>query len=342
MPPPASRRRCRRPGEDAWPSGAGGRPATPSEPGGVRRLPAGGRAIRTGTAAAVLAEPPGTTRSRGREGPAWRPADGRGTGPAARRLTQRGRPGPPRRAGACRDTPRRRGPDRAVRDAARAGRRPLPRRGARVHPPGRAGSARGSGRRAGVGAVGPGSRRRLRDARGSGPGRGGAGRSGPAARGRAARPAHHDGRRRAGALVRRGAATRRRSWRRSHWAEGRGLPLRVLGGGSNLVVADAGVDGLVLRVALRGLAAREAGSAVELTAAAGEPWDDVVRFAVERGWAGLECLSGIPGLVGATPIQNVGAYGQEVSDTVAAVRVLDRADPDGRDAPAGGVRVRLP
>ena len=71
--------------------------------------------------------------------------------------------------------------------------------------------------------------------------------------------------------------------------------------------------------------AREAGSAVELTAAAGEPWDDVVRYAVERGWAGLECLSGIPGLVGATPIQNVGAYGQEVSDTIAAVRALDRA-----------------
>jgi UDP-N-acetylmuramate dehydrogenase len=108
------------------------------------------------------------------------------------------------------------------------------------------------------------------------------------------------------------------------WAEERGLPLRVLGGGSNLVVADAGVETLVLRVALRGLAVREAESAVELTAAAGEPWDGVVRFAVERGWAGLECLSGIPGLVGATPIQNVGAYGQEVSDTIAAVRALDR------------------
>jgi UDP-N-acetylmuramate dehydrogenase len=110
------------------------------------------------------------------------------------------------------------------------------------------------------------------------------------------------------------------------WARARELPLRILGGGSNLVVADAGVDGLVLRVAIRGIAAREAGSSVELTAAAGEPWDDVVRLAVERGWAGLECLSGIPGLVGATPIQNVGAYGQEVSDTIASVRVLDRAE----------------
>jgi UDP-N-acetylmuramate dehydrogenase len=108
-------------------------------------------------------------------------------------------------------------------------------------------------------------------------------------------------------------------------AEARGLSLRVLGGGSNLVVSDAGVDALVLRVALRGLSARELRPAVELTAAAGEPWDDVVRYAVERGWAGLECLSGIPGLVGATPIQNVGAYGQEVSDTIAAVRALDRA-----------------
>jgi len=108
------------------------------------------------------------------------------------------------------------------------------------------------------------------------------------------------------------------------WATGRGLPVRVLGGGSNLVIADEGVDGLVLKIALRGVTTRETPSAVEMTAAAGEPWDDLVRHTVERGWAGLECLSGIPGLVGATPIQNVGAYGQEVSDTVTAVRALDR------------------
>jgi len=107
------------------------------------------------------------------------------------------------------------------------------------------------------------------------------------------------------------------------WARGHGLPLRVLGGGSNVVVPDEGVDALVMHVALRGLDTRESSGAVELTAAAGEPWDDLVRFTVERGWAGLECLSGIPGLVGATPIQNVGAYGQEVSDTITAVRVLD-------------------
>ena len=108
------------------------------------------------------------------------------------------------------------------------------------------------------------------------------------------------------------------------WATRGGLPFRVLGGGSNLVVADEGVDGLVVKIGLRGVTAREVAGAVEVTAAAGEPWDDLVRMTVERGWAGLECLSGIPGLVGATPIQNVGAYGQEVSDTVTTVRALDR------------------
>ena len=110
------------------------------------------------------------------------------------------------------------------------------------------------------------------------------------------------------------------------WARARGLALRVLGGGSNVVVADAGVGGLVVRLATRGVEARARGDAVELTAAAGEAWDPLVAHAVARGWAGLECLSGIPGLVGATPIQNVGAYGQEVSDTIRAVRVLDTRD----------------
>src|SRR5207237_5735513 len=107
------------------------------------------------------------------------------------------------------------------------------------------------------------------------------------------------------------------------WAKARGVPLRVLGGGSNLVIADEGVDALVVKVDLRGVHPREVDGTVELTAAAGEPWDDLVRRAVEQGWAGLECLSGIPGLVGATPTQNVGAYGQEVSDTVSEVRALD-------------------
>jgi len=114
----------------------------------------------------------------------------------------------------------------------------------------------------------------------------------------------------------------------AEWARRRSLALRVLGGGSNLIVADEGVDGLVVHMALRGVSVRRSGAWVELTAAAGEPWDHLVGHAVERGWAGLECLSGVPGLVGATPIQNVGAYGQEVSDAITEVRALDR--PAGR------------
>jgi UDP-N-acetylmuramate dehydrogenase len=109
------------------------------------------------------------------------------------------------------------------------------------------------------------------------------------------------------------------------WARIRNLPLMVLGGGSNLVVADEGVEGLVVKIALRGVHTREAHGAVEVIAAAGEPWDALVCTSVERGWAGFECLSGIPGLVGATPMQNVGAYGQEVSETVIFVRALDCA-----------------
>jgi UDP-N-acetylmuramate dehydrogenase len=112
------------------------------------------------------------------------------------------------------------------------------------------------------------------------------------------------------------------------WARRRSCPLRVLGGGSNLVIADEGIDGLVLRIGLRGVTSRIADDMVEVTAAAGEPWDDFVGMTVSRGWAGLECLSGIPGLVGATPIQNVGAYGQDVSETVSALRVMDRRTGD--------------
>ncbi len=91
-----------------------------------------------------------------------------------------------------------------------------------------------------------------------------------------------------------------------------------------MVVADAGVDGLVVRMSQRGLARSEDGGETLWTVAAGEPWDSVVERAVAEGLAGLECLSGIPGTAGATPIQNVGAYGQEVSEVVARVRVLDR------------------
>jgi UDP-N-acetylmuramate dehydrogenase len=107
------------------------------------------------------------------------------------------------------------------------------------------------------------------------------------------------------------------------WARSRGLSLFVLGGGSNVVVADAGFAGLVLRVAIRGIETRFAGDRVILTAGAGEEWDQIVAMSVERGWAGLECLSGIPGRVGATPIQNVGAYGQETSEALLSLEALD-------------------
>jgi UDP-N-acetylmuramate dehydrogenase len=108
------------------------------------------------------------------------------------------------------------------------------------------------------------------------------------------------------------------------FADRRGLPLFVLGGGSNLVVADAGFPGLVVQMTGRGVTFRPDGDRVLCEVAAGEPWDGVVAQSVARGLAGLECLSGIPGSTGATPIQNVGAYGQEVADTVARVRALDR------------------
>jgi len=109
------------------------------------------------------------------------------------------------------------------------------------------------------------------------------------------------------------------------WARDRGIPTLVLGGGSNLLVADRGFDGLVLRPLVRGVDARDRDGAVEVDAGAGERWDDLVARAVASGWAGVECLSGIPGDVGATPIQNVGAYGQEVAETIARVRAVERA-----------------
>jgi UDP-N-acetylmuramate dehydrogenase len=110
-------------------------------------------------------------------------------------------------------------------------------------------------------------------------------------------------------------------------ADSRGEPLLVLGGGSNLVVADAGFDGTVLQVATHGVeVAAHAAHALEF--AAGVDWDHAVSLAVDEGYAGVEALSGIPGRVGAAPIQNVGAYGQEISQTVARVRVLDRTTHD--------------
>ena len=104
-----------------------------------------------------------------------------------------------------------------------------------------------------------------------------------------------------------------------------GKPVLVLGGGSNVLVSDSGFEGRVVAVRTAGVTAdADACGGAVVRVAAGEPWDDLVVRAVEQGWIGVEALSGIPGLVGATPIQNVGAYGQEVSETVASVRCWDR------------------
>lgn len=108
------------------------------------------------------------------------------------------------------------------------------------------------------------------------------------------------------------------------WSRNSRIPALVIGGGSNLVVADSGFEGVVLQMAIRGVEFKPAGPATMLQVGAGEPWDEVVGAAVQSGLAGLECLSGIPGTTGGTPIQNVGAYGQDVSGTIVAVTVVDR------------------
>jgi UDP-N-acetylmuramate dehydrogenase len=108
-------------------------------------------------------------------------------------------------------------------------------------------------------------------------------------------------------------------------ADTAGQPITILGGGSNVVVADSGVAGTVVVVRTRGVEVTvDSCSGAWVKAAAGEPWDDLVARAVAEEWSGIEALSGIPGLTGATPIQNVGAYGQEVADTVARVTAYDR------------------
>ncbi|MEZ5117364.1 MAG: UDP-N-acetylmuramate dehydrogenase [Candidatus Nanopelagicales bacterium] len=110
-------------------------------------------------------------------------------------------------------------------------------------------------------------------------------------------------------------------------ADAAGEPVLVLGDGSNVVVSDDGVDGTVVAVRTRGVHAEVDGCAgAWVTVAAGEPWDDLVARAVAEEWSGIEALAGIPGRTGAAPIQNVGAYGQEVADTLARVRVLDRVE----------------
>ncbi|NOT28306.1 MAG: UDP-N-acetylmuramate dehydrogenase [Acidobacteria bacterium] len=107
------------------------------------------------------------------------------------------------------------------------------------------------------------------------------------------------------------------------WCRDRDVAFTVIGGGSNLVVADSGIDGLVVQIAIGGIDISERGKTTVVRAGAGEVWDTVVAAATGRGAQGLECLSGIPGTVGGTPVQNVGAYGQEVADSISEVTVLD-------------------
>lgn len=107
------------------------------------------------------------------------------------------------------------------------------------------------------------------------------------------------------------------------WAQEKSIPLFILGGGSNLLIADVGFDGLVLHIALKGVASSDSPDEVLYRVAAGEDWNQFVELAVDGSCAGIECLAGIPGTVGGTPVQNVGAYGQEVASSIERVRVFD-------------------
>ncbi|MBI1757881.1 MAG: UDP-N-acetylmuramate dehydrogenase [Actinobacteria bacterium] len=117
-------------------------------------------------------------------------------------------------------------------------------------------------------------------------------------------------------------------------ADAGGEPVLLLGGGSNLVVSDAGWPGVVVALRWRGVSVQRDGDRVAVTVRAGEPWDALVDRSAVEGWSGLECLAGIPGLTGATPVQNVGAYGQEVAEVIAAVVVWDRQRAIRRELPA--------
>lgn len=108
------------------------------------------------------------------------------------------------------------------------------------------------------------------------------------------------------------------------FAASKGMPCHILGGGSNTIFSDDGFEGLVVQIASRGVRFVPDAKHHVVRVAAGEPWDAVVTACIDHDLAGVECLSGIPGLAGATPMQNVGAYGQEVAETVVAVRALDR------------------
>jgi UDP-N-acetylmuramate dehydrogenase len=118
------------------------------------------------------------------------------------------------------------------------------------------------------------------------------------------------------------------------YAEAHDLKLFVMGGGSNLVVSDLGWTGIILHVKIEGILQYSDGGRVVFEAGAGENWDTFVAATIRTNFGGLECLSGIPGMVGGTPIQNVGAYGQEVADTIVSVTALDRENGEIREIPS--------
>lgn len=107
------------------------------------------------------------------------------------------------------------------------------------------------------------------------------------------------------------------------FAKEKDLPLFVLGGGSNILVSDEGFPGLVIKNSVQGISEVRDGAAMRVTIGAGEEWDKVAKWCAEKEYAGIECLSGIPGSTGAAPVQNIGAYGQELTETLLEVRVLD-------------------
>ena len=162
-------------------------------------------------------------------------------------------------------------------------------------------------------------------------------------RGSTPRPLHHLSDWRSGPLVCGGGERRRYRWPASRFAGERQLPLFILGGGSNLLVSDAGFPGLVLRIALRGIASTQENEPFDPFRCGRRRLGRAGRLRRRRGGlAGIECLSGIPGTVGGTPVQNVGAYGQEVSQTIVTVRAFDRKTGQFVDLPAACLRVFLP
>lgn len=115
-------------------------------------------------------------------------------------------------------------------------------------------------------------------------------------------------------------------WEALEFARANSVPIFVLGGGSNIVIADEGFDGLVLAVRIPGIAVEHRDTTVVLTVGAGVSWDEFVAWTVDRGFVGLECLSGIPGMVGGAVVANVGAYGAQCSDTFVSAQAIDLSD----------------